>query len=143
MVKKLIFIFLFFNALIFAEQKIFISSKLRGDDLRKAIIEWIKDKSNNEDNYKIFDNGLIYLFFASDNIINKKYLCFDINFYLEYDKFIVDFSNTKLLNIETKNIENLKFNIWNTLTNSGWFKEYNKSITKITEELENIINDIE
>ncbi|TXJ34813.1 hypothetical protein EPJ69_01150 [Brachyspira aalborgi] len=143
MVKKLIFIFLFFNALIFAEQKIFISSKLRGDDLRKAIIEWIKDKSNNEDNYKIFDNGLIYLFFVSDNIINKKCLCFDINFYLEYDKFIVDFSNTKLLNIETKNIENLKFNIWNTLTNSGWFKEYNKSITKITEELENIINDIE
>ena len=143
MVKKLIFIFLFFNALIFAEQKIFISSKLRGDDLRKAIIEWIKDKSSNEDNYKIFGNGLIYLFFGSDNIINKKCLCFDINFYLEYDKFIVDFSNTKLLNIETKNIENLKFNIWNTLTNSGWFKEYNKSITKITEELENIINDIE
>ena len=143
MVKKLIFIFLFFNALIFAEQKIFISSKLRGDDLRHAIIEWIKDKSNNEDNYKIFDNGLVYLFFVSDNIINKKCLCFDINFYLEYDKFIVDFSNTKLLNIETKNIENLKFNIWNTLTNSGWFKEYNKSITKITEELENIINDIE
>ena len=143
MIKKLIFIFLFFNALIFAEQKIFISSKLRGDDLRKTIIEWIKDKSNNEDNYKIFDNGLIYLFFVSDNIINKKCLCFDINFYLEYDKFIVDFSNTKLLNIETKNIENLKFNIWNTLTNSGWFKEYNKSITKITEELENIINDIE
>ena len=143
MVKKLIFIFLFFNALIFAEQKIFISSKLRGDDLIKTIIEWIKDKSNNEDNYKIFDNGLIYLFFVSDNIINKKCLCFDINFYLEYDKFIVDFSNTKLLNIETKNIENLKFNIWNTLTNSGWFKEYNKSITKITEELENIINDIE
>lgn len=143
MVKKLIFIFLFFNALIFAEQKIFISSKLRGDDLRKTIIEWIKDKSNNEDNYKIFDNGLIYLFFVSDNIINKKCLCFDINFCLEYDKFIVDFSNTKLLNIETKNIENLKFNIWNTLTNSGWFKEYNKSITKITEELENIINDIE
>lgn len=143
MFKKLIFIFLFFNALIFAEQKIFISSKLRGDDLRKTIIEWIKDKSNNEDNYKIFDNGLIYLFFVSDNIINKKCLCFDINFYLEYDKFIVDFSNTKLLNIETKNIENLKFNIWNTLTNSGWFKEYNKSITKITEELENIINDIE
>lgn len=143
MVKKLIFIFLFFNALIFAEQKIFISSKLRGDDLRKAIIEWIKDKSNNEDNYKIFDNGLIYLFFVSENIINKKCLCFDINFYLEYDKFIVDFSNTKLLDIETKNIENLKFNIWNTLTNSGWFKEYNKSITKITEELENIINDIE
>ena len=142
MAKKLIFIFIFFNALIFAEQKIFISSKLRGDDLRKAIIEWIKDKSNNEDNYKIFDNGLIYLFFVSDNIINKKCLCFDINFYLEYDKFIVDFSNTKLLNIETKNIENLKFNIWNTLTNSGWFKEYNKSITKITEELENIINDI-
>lgn len=141
MVKKLIFIFLFFNALIFAEQKIFISSKLRGDDLRKTIIEWIKDKSNNEDNYKIFDNGLIYLFFVSDNIINKKCLCFDINFYLEYDKFIVDFSNTKLLNIETKNIEDLKFNIWDTLMNSGWFREYNNSITQITKELENIINE--
>lgn len=141
MAKKLIFIFLFFNALIFAEQKIFISSKLRGDDLRKAIIEWIKDKSNNEDNYKIFDNGLIYLFFVSDNIINKKCLCFDINFYLEYDKFIVDFSNTKLLNIETKNIEDLKFNIWDTLMNSGWFREYNNSITQITKELENIINE--
>lgn len=141
MVKKLIFIFLFFNALIFAEQKIFISSKLRGDDLRHAIIEWIKDKSNNEDNYKIFDNGLIYLFFVSDNIINKKCLCFDINFYLEYDKFIVDFSNTKLLNIETKNIEDLKFNIWDTLMNSGWFREYNNSITQITKELENIINE--
>ena len=141
MVKKLIFIFLFFNALIFAEQKIFISSKLRGNDLRKAIIEWIKDKSNNEDNYKIFDNGLIYLFFVSDNIINKKCLCFDINFYLEYDKFIVDFSNTKLLNIETKNIEDLKFNIWDTLMNSGWFREYNNSITQITKELENIINE--
>ena len=40
-------------------------------------------------------------------------------------------------------MENLKFNIWNTLMNNGWFKEYNKSITKITEELENIINNIE
>lgn len=139
MVKKLIFIFLFLNALIFAEQKIFISSKLRGDDLRKAIIEWIKDKSNNEDNYKIFDNGLIYLFFVSDNIINKKCLCFDINFYLEYDKFIVDFSNTKLLNIEAEYIENFKFNILETLTNSGWFREYNDNITEIIEELESII----
>lgn len=139
MVKKLIFIFLFFNALIFAEQKIFISSKLRGDDLRHAIIEWIKDKSNNEDNYKIFDNGLIYLFFVSDNIINKKCLCFDINFYLEYDKFIVDFSNTKLLNIEIEYIENFKFNILETLTNSGWFREYNDNITEIIEEFESII----
>ena len=143
MVKKLIFIFLLFNTLIFAEQKIFISSKLRGDNLRKRIVEWIKYKSNNDDNYKIFDNGLMYLFFVSDNIINKKSLCFDITFYLEYDKFIIDFSNTKLLNIETKSMESLKFNIWDTLMNNGWFKEYNESITEITEELENIINNIE
>ena len=116
---------------------------MKGDDLRKAIIEWVKDKSKSEEDYKIFDSGLIYLFFNSDNIVDKKSLCFDINFYLEYDKFIVDFSNTKLLNIETEDIEDLKFNIWETLTNSGWFREYNNNITEIVEELENIIiNDI-
>ena len=143
MIKKIIPIFLIFNILIFAEQRIFISSKLKGDDLRKAIIEWVKDKSKSEEDYKIFDSGLIYLFFNSDNIVNKKLLCFDINFYLEYDKFIVDFSNTKLLNIETEDIEDLKFNIWETLTNRGWFREYNDNITEIIEELESIIiNDI-
>ena len=143
MIKKIIPIFLIFNVLIFAEQRIFISSKLKGDDLRKAIIEWVKDKSKSEEDYKIFDSGLIYLFFNSDNIVDKKSLCFDINFYLEYDKFIVDFSNTKLLNIETEDIEDLKFNIWETLTNSGWFREYNNNITEIIEELESIIiNDI-
>lgn len=139
MVKKVILIFLIFYVFVFAEQRIFISSKLKGDDLRKAIIEWIKLKSQNEEDYKIFDSGLIYLFFTSDNIINKKSLCFDINFYLEYDKFIVDFSNTKLIDIETKNIENLTFNIWDTLMNGGWFREYNDNITEITEELENIL----
>lgn len=143
MIKKIIPIFLIFNILIFAEQRIFISSKLKGDDLRKAIIEWVKDKSKSEEDYKIFDSGLIYLFFNSDNIVDKKSLCFDINFYLEYDKFIVDFSNTKLLNIETEDIEDLKFNIWETLTNRGWFREYNDNITEIIEELESIIiNDI-
>ena len=69
----------------------------------------------------------------------KKYLCFYIHFYLEYYKSIVDFSNTKLLNIETEYIKDLKFNILETLTNSGWFREYNDNITKIIEELESII----
>ena len=139
MIKKIISIFLIFNILIFAEQRIFISSKLKGDDLRHAIIEWIKDNSRKEEDYKILDSGLIYLFFNSDNIVDKKSICFDINFYLEYDKFIVDFSNAKLLNIETEKIEELKFNIWETLTNSGWFREYNDNITGIIEELESII----
>lgn len=142
MIKKIIPIFLIFQIFIFAEQKIFISSKLKGDDLRNVIIDWIKIKSQNEEDYKIFDSGLMYLFFTSDNIINKKLLCFDINFYLEYDKFIVDFSNTKLINIETKNFENLTFNIWDTLMNNGWFREYNDNITEITEELENILENI-
>ena len=66
MIKKIIFIFLIFNILIFAEQRIFISSKLKGYDLRHAIIEWIKDNSLKEEDYKIFDSCLIYLFF--DNI---------------------------------------------------------------------------
>lgn len=69
----------------------------------------------------------------------KKSLCFNIHFYLEYYKFIVDFPNTKLLNIETEYIEDLKFNIWETLINSGWFIEYNDNITEIIEELESII----
>ncbi len=51
----------------------------------------------------------------------------------------MDFSNAKLLNIETEYIEELKFNIWETLTNSGWFREYNDNITEIIEELESII----
>lgn len=135
------FIFLIFNISLFPEQKIFISTKLKGDDLKKSILNWIKNKSIKDNDYKIFDNGLIYVFFKSDRVINEKSLCFDINFNLEYDKFIVDFSNTKLLNIETKNIEDLKFNIWDTLMNSGWFREYNNSITQITKELENIINE--
>ena len=69
----------------------------------------------------------------------KKFLYFNIHFYLEYYKSIVDFSNTKLLNIETEYIENTKFNIWETLINSGWFREYNDNITEIIEELESII----
>ena len=72
MIKKNISIFLILNILIFAEQRIFISSKLKGDDLRKVITEWIKDNSRKEEDYKIFDSGLIYLFFNSDNIVDKK-----------------------------------------------------------------------
>lgn len=51
----------------------------------------------------------------------------------------MDFSNAKLLNIETEKIEELKFNIWETLTNSGCFREYNDNITEIIEKLESII----
>lgn len=51
----------------------------------------------------------------------------------------MDFSNAKLLNIETEYIKDFKFNIWETLTNSGWFREYNDNITEIIEELESII----
>ena len=69
----------------------------------------------------------------------NKFLYFNIHFYLEYYKFIVDFSNTKLLNIETEYIEDLKFNILETLINSGWFREYNDNITEIIKELESII----
>ena len=42
----------------------------------------------------------------------KKSLYFNIHFYLEQHKSIVDFSNAELLNIETEYIENFKFNIW-------------------------------
>lgn len=69
----------------------------------------------------------------------KKSLYFNIHFYLGYYKSIVNFSNTKLLNIEAEYIENFKFNILETLTNSGWFREYNDNITEIIEELESII----
>ena len=59
---------------------------------------------------------------------------------MEYDKFIVDFSNTKLLNNTTGETKDLKFSTWSTLTNSGWFKEYNETISSIIEELEYIVN---
>lgn len=59
---------------------------------------------------------------------------------MEYDKFIVDFSNTKLLDNTTGNTKDLKFSTWDTLTNSGWFKEYNEIISNIIEELEDIVS---
>ena len=116
-------------------KKIFISTKLKGDNLRKSILNWIKNKSIKDNDYKIFDNGLIYLFFKSDRVINEKSLCFDINFNLEYDKFIVDFSNTKLLNIETKNAKQIKetydtiFSISNYINNR--VKEINSKECKL------------
>ena len=135
----LIIIFFLLSALIvYGEQKIFISTKLKGNDLRKEIIKWVKNKAGNN-KFNSYDNGLVYLFYVSNNIIDNNSLCFDINFHIEYDKFIVDFSNIKLLNNETGDAEKLKFSIWSTLTNSGWFREYNDTITMLVEELENII----
>lgn len=59
---------------------------------------------------------------------------------MEYDKFMVDFSNIKLLDNTTGHAEDLKFSTWDMLTNSGRFKEYNQTISLIIEELENIVN---
>lgn len=60
--------------------------------------------------YKFTNFNKPYQIFYQQYI--KKSLYFNIHFYLEYYKSIVDFSNTKLLNIETEYIEDLKFNIW-------------------------------
>ena len=119
--NTLIIIFLLLSvSIIYGEQKIFISAKLKGNDLRKEIIKWVKNKAGNN-KFNSYDNGLVYLFYVSNNIIDNNSLCFDINFHIEYDKFIVDFSNIKLLNNETGDAEKLKFSIWSTLTNSGWW----------------------
>lgn len=131
--------FLIVNTVLLAEQKIFVSTKLKGSDLRKEILKWVKQKAQNN-KFSSYDNGLVYLFFVSNNIIDDDSLCFDISFHLEYDKFIVNFSNTKLLDNTTGDTKDLKFNIWSTLTNSGWFKEYNNTISMIIDELENIVN---
>ncbi|ADG71266.1 hypothetical protein [Brachyspira murdochii] len=131
--------FLIINTLLLAEQKIFVSTKLKGSDLRKEILKWVKQKAQNN-KFSSYDNGLVYLFFVSNNIIDDNSLCFDISFHLEYDKFIVNFSNTKLLDNTTGDTKDLKFSIWSTLTNSGWFKEYNDTISIIIDELENIVN---
>ena len=137
--NTLIIIFLLLSvSIIYGEQKIFISAKLKGNDLRKEIIKWVKNKSENN-KFESYDNGVIYLFYVSNKVIDNNSLCFDINFHIEYDKFIVDFSNIRLLNNETGDAEKLKFSIWSTLTNSGWFREYNDTITMLVEELENII----
>lgn len=43
--KKIILIFLFnIYAIAVAEQKIFVSTKLKGNDLRKEILKWVKMK---------------------------------------------------------------------------------------------------
>ena len=138
--NKFILIFLLIiNAALSAEQKIFVSTKLKGNELRKEILKWVKNKAN-DNKFSSYDNGLVYLFFVSNNIKKNQSLCFDIRFHLEYDKFIVDFSNTKLLNNTTGETKDLKFSTWSTLTNSGWFKEYNEIISSIIEELEYIVN---
>ncbi|EKV58210.1 hypothetical protein [Brachyspira hampsonii] len=138
--KKIVLIFLFsIYTIAAAEQKIFVSTKLKGSNLRKEILKWVKNEAANN-KFSSYDNGLVYLFFVSNNVINNNSLCFDISFHLEYDKFIVNFSNIKLLDNNTGNTKDLKFSIWDTLTNSGWFKEYNEIISNIIEELENIVS---
>ena len=87
---------------------------------------------------KIVDNK--YIIKINANVIENNSLCFDINFHLEYDKFIVDFSNIKLLDNDTGDTKDLKFSTWETLTNSGWFKEYNEIISRIIEELEELVS---
>ncbi|ASJ21426.1 hypothetical protein BHAMNSH16_07125 [Brachyspira hampsonii] len=138
--KKTVLIFLLIiHTIAVAEQKIFVSTKLKGNNLRKEILKWVKNEAANN-KFSSYDNGLVYLFFVSNNVVNNNSLCFDISFHLEYDKFIVNFSNTKLLDNNTGNTKDLKFSIWDTLTNSGWFKEYNEIISNIIEELENIVS---
>ncbi|AEM20645.1 hypothetical protein Bint_0009 [Brachyspira intermedia PWS/A] len=138
--KKIILIFfLSIYTIAVAEQKIFVSTKLKGNDLRKEILKWVKNEARNN-KFSSYDNGLVYLFFVSNNVINNNSLCFDINFHLEYDKFIVNFSNTKLINNSTGDTKDLKFSTWDTLTNSGWFKEYNEIISNIIDELESIVS---
>lgn len=138
---KYLFVLLFlFTINLFSEQRIFLSSNLIGDDLRKEIIKWVKNNSINEQNYKILDNGFIYFFYVSNIDDKNKFLCFDITFNLQYDKFIVDFSNPKTFDKEKNEIKDLEFSTISKLTKTGWFKSYNEEIDKIVEELENIIS---
>ncbi|ADK31393.1 hypothetical protein R4M03_00955 [Brachyspira pilosicoli] len=138
--KYLFILLLLFVNNLFSEQKIFLSSNLIGDDLRKKIVNWVKESSINEENYKILDNGFIYFFYVSNIDDENKFLCFDITFNLQYDKFIVDFSNPKIFDKEKNEIKDLEFSTLSKLTKTGWFKSYNEEIDKIVEELENIIN---
>ena len=138
---KYIFILLFLFAIIlFSEQRIFLSTNLIGDDLRKEIISWVKNNAVNEENYKILDNGFIYLFYVSNIDDKNKFLCFDITFNLQHDKFIVDFSNPKVFDKEKNEIKELEFSTISKLTKTGWFKSYNEEIDKIVEDIENIIS---
>lgn len=138
--KYLFILLLLFVNNLFSEQKIFLSSNLIGDYLRKKIVNWVKESSINEENYKILDNGFIYFFYVSNIDDENKFLCFDITFNLQYDKFIVDFSNPKIFDKEKNEIKDLEFSTLSKLTKTGWFKSYNEEIDKIVEELENIIN---
>ncbi len=138
--KYLFILLLLFVNNLFSEQKIFLSSNLIGDDLRKKIVNWVKESSINEENYKILDNGFIYFFYVSNIDDENKFLCFDITFNLQYDKFIVDFSNPKIFDKEKNEIKDLEFSTLSKLTKTGWFKSYNEEIDKVVEELENIIN---
>ncbi|MBW5381905.1 hypothetical protein E6A46_00930 [Brachyspira pilosicoli] len=138
--KYLFILLLLFINNLFSEQKIFLSSNLIGDDLRKKIVNWVKENSIDEENYKILDNGFIYFFYVSNIDDKNKFLCFDITFNLQYDKFIVDFSNPKIFDKEKNEIKDLEFSTLSKLTKTGWFKSYNEEIDKIVEELENIIN---
>ncbi len=138
--KYLFILLLLFVNNLFSEQKIFLSSNLIGDDLRKKIVNWVKESSINEENYKILDNGFIYFFYVSNIDDENKFLCFNITFNLQYDKFIVDFSNPKIFDKEKNEIKDLEFSTLSKLTKTGWFKSYNEEIDKIVEELENIIN---
>ncbi|WP_258018570.1 hypothetical protein [Brachyspira pilosicoli] len=108
--------------------------------MRKEIVNWVKESSINEENYKILDNGFIYFFYVSNIDDKNKFLCFDITFNLQYDKFIVDFSNPKIFDKEKNEIKDLEFSTISKLTKTGMFKSYNEEIDKIVEELENIIN---
>ncbi|MEI0612684.1 hypothetical protein [Brachyspira pilosicoli] len=138
--KYLFILLLLFVNNLFSEQKIFLSSNLIGDDLRKEIVNWVKESSINEENYKILDNGFIYFFYVSNIDDENKFLCFDITFNLQYDKFIVDFSNPKIFDKEKNEIKDLEFSTISKLTKTGMFKSYNEEIDKIVEELENLIN---
>ena len=138
--KYLFILLLLFVNNLFSEQKIFLSSNLIGYDLRKKIVNWVKESSINEENYKILDNGFIYFFYVSNIDDENKFLCFDITFNLQYDKFIVDFSNPKIFDKEKNEIKDLEFSTLSKLTKTGWFKSYNEEIDKVVEELENIIN---
>lgn len=138
--KYLFILLLLFVNNLFSEQKIFLSSNLIGDDLRKEIVNWVKESSINEENYKILDNGFIYFFYVSNIDDENKFLCFDITFNLQYDKFIVDFSNPKIFDKEKNKIKDLEFSTISKLTKTGMFKSYNEEIDKIVEELENLIN---
>lgn len=138
--KYLFILLLLFINNLFSEQKIFLSSNLTGDDLRKKIVNWVKENSIDEENYKILDNGFIYFFYVSNIDDKNKFLCFDITFNLQYDKFIVDFSNPKIFDKEKNEIKDLEFSTISKLTKTGWFKSYNEEIDKIVEDIENIIS---